>query len=60
MALVAATKKREDGYFRSLNQASLVLKRAFELLREKKVAAFTLENIQNLVSGNIEFFTVMR
>jgi hypothetical protein len=41
LALVAATKKRDDGFFRSLNQASQVLERAFELLREKKIARFT-------------------
>ena len=60
LALVAATKKRDDGFFRSLNQASQVLERAFELLREMKIVRFTQENISNLVSGNLEFFAIMR
>jgi len=60
MGLVAATKNRETGFFKTLNQASLVLQRAFELLREKKISRFTKENIDNLVSGNLDFFIVMR
>jgi len=60
MAVVSVTKNRDEGFFKSLNQASVVLKRGFELLREKKLTIFTEENIANLVSGNIEFFTAMR
>lgn len=32
MAVVTVTKNREEGFFKSLNKASVVLKRGFELL----------------------------
>jgi hypothetical protein len=41
MVVVSVTKNREEGFFKSLNQASIVLRRAFELLREKKLTRFT-------------------
>jgi hypothetical protein len=60
MAVVSVTKNRDERFFKSLNHASVVLKRGFELLLEMKLTILTEENIANLVSGNIEFFTSVR
>ena len=53
-------KKREAGFFRTLDQATLVLHRAFELLKEKKIDKFSSQVVLNLVNGNHEFFNVIR
>lgn len=60
MAVVSVTKNRDERFFKSLNHASIVFKRGFELLLEMKLTILTEENIANLVSGNIEFFTSVR
>ena len=60
MAVVSVTKNRDERFFKSLNHESVVLKRGFELLLEMKLTILTEENIANLVSGNIEFFTSVR
>lgn len=57
--LTTQYKARNPDYFESLSAATEVLKKAFQLLKEKKMDSFDSQSIEKLILGDQEEFYEM-